>query len=161
MTGASKRDRGPLGGLVRLQLIRELALSDMTQTQLAGKYGVRQSSISEFAKRNAEQIQHARTHSADEFAGILIAEKARRLAAYEEIHNKAMEPTPKITNKGTVVVDPESGEFVYEVNASAAMTALKSVAEELGHLPGRVTVSGEMNNTTTYRIVNVTDEDLT
>ena len=83
------------------------------------------------------------------------------MAAYEDIMRKALEPTPKITNKGTHVIDPNTGEYVYEVNAGAAMQALKSVAEEMGQLPTRLQVSGDMQTTTTYRIENVDPSELT
>lgn len=161
MTGATRSERGKLGGLKRAQIIRELALGDMSQSQMAEKYEVTQQSISEFKQRNADAIAAVRANAEDEFAGLLIAQKLNRVAAYEDIMQRALQPTPKIDNKGGQVRDPETGEPVYEVAAGVAMTALKSVAEEMGQLASRVQVSGDMQTTTTYRIENVSLEDLT
>jgi transcriptional regulator with XRE-family HTH domain len=165
MSGATKRDRGKLGGLVRRQVIRDLALSGLSQTALAEKYGVSQPSISEFKARNAEEIAAVMADAENEFAGILIAQKAARLAAYQELYGVAVSPTPKISASGKTVtyVDPESGEsgVVMEVDVRAAATVLKQAAEEMGQLPTRLQVSGEMATTTTYRIENVSNDDLT
>lgn len=155
MSGADKADRMPLGGLIKRKVIRDLALSGLTQAAIAEKYGVTPGAITQFKQRNAQEIQAVAAAADDDYAGILIAEKAARLAAYQDIHERAMEPTPKITNKGTVVVDPVTGEYVYEINAGAAMTALKSAAEEMGQLPTRLQIQGDMQTTTTYRIENV------
>ena len=159
--GASKADRMPLGGLVRHKLMREIALGDLNGVQLAEKYGVSTAAISQFKQRNAEGIKAIVADADNEFAGILIAQKAARLAAYEEQHRIAMQPTPKITNKGTVVIDPNTGEYVYEVNLSAAATMLKNAAEEMGQLPNRVQIQGDMQTTTTYKIEGFSESDLT
>jgi hypothetical protein len=165
MTGASKADRGALGGLVRRQVVRDLALSGLSQNELAEKYGVSQPAISQFKARNAEEIAAVAAKADDEFAGILIAQKANRLAVYNELVGKALEPTPKVTPAGKLitVIDPETNEpkIVMEVDVRAAATVLKQAAEEMGQLPTRLQVSGEMATTTTYRIQNVSNDDLT
>jgi hypothetical protein len=161
MTGASRTDRGKLGGLMRGQIIRELAVGDMNQAELARKYDVTEGAITQFKQRNADAIAEVRANAEDEFAGLLIANKARRIAAYEDILRKAMQPTPKVDNKGGQVRDPETGEPVYEFNASAAMTALKNVAEEMGQLASRIQLQGDLTTTTTYKIAGVDPEDLT
>lgn len=153
--------RGKLGGLKTHGLIRELALSDMRQSELARKYDVTEGAITQFKHKHAEAIAAVRADADNEFAGILIAQKAARLAAYEEQHRLAMQPTPKITNKGTVVVDPNTGEYVYEVNLSAAATMLKNAAEEMGQLPNRVTLDGEMGVAVKYSVNGVESSDLT
>ena len=118
----------PLGGLNKRRVIRDLALTAMTQQELADKYGVTRAAISAFKMRNAEEIAAVAADADNEYAGIWIADKANRLTAYGEIYE--------------------------------AMQALKSVAEEMGQLPTRLQVSGEMATTTTYRIENVNPEDL-
>jgi hypothetical protein len=116
-------------------------------------------------KRHAEEIAAVAKNADDEFAGILIANKAFRLGAYQQAYEDASVPQPKVTPAGKVayMVDPESGEEVpvMEIDVRAQMQALKQAAEELGQLPNRVTLSGNLETTTTYRIVNVTDDDLT
>jgi transcriptional regulator with XRE-family HTH domain len=165
MSGATKADRSKLGGLVRRQVVRDLALSGLSQDALAEKYGVSQQAISQFKARNAEEIAAVAAKADDEFAGILIAQKAARLAAYQELYGVAVSPTPKISASGKTVtyVDPESGEsgVVMEVDVRAAATVLKQAAEEMGQLPTRLQVSGELATTTTYRIENVSNDDLT
>lgn len=161
MTGASRTDRGKLGGLKRAQIIRELALGDMSQSQMAEKYEVTQQSISEFKQRNAEAIAAVRANAEDEFAGLLIAKKLNRVAAYEDLLAEALRPVPKLDNKGHQVLDPVSGQPVLEVDTRAAAMMLKSVAEEMGQLASRVQLSGDMTTTTTYKIAGVDPEDLT
>lgn len=154
-------ERFKLGGLKRRQIVRELALGEMTQQALADKYGVVQSAIAAFKQRHADEIEAVRQNADDEFAGILIAQKAARLASLAEIHEKAMQPTPKITNKGTVAIDPRDGEIIQEFDGRLAAQVLKQAAEEMGQLPTRLEVKGDMQTTTTYRIEGVDPSDLT
>lgn len=164
MTGASKRDRGKLGGLKRYQVMREIAAGGQTQREIAEKYSVTQQSVSEFAQRYAVEIQEIRENMADEFAGLWITKKHNRLAMYEEIAREALKPTPKVTPAGKVVrdVDPITGnvETVMEIDGRLAAQVAKQAAEEMGQLPTRLQVSGEMNTTTTYRVEGVAPEDL-
>lgn len=157
-------DRGKLSGLRRRMVMRDLALGEMTQTQIAEKYGVVPSSITEFKQRHADQIAAIQAHAEDEFAGMLITQKAARLAALEEILEKSLAPTPKISVKGDVVqrINPETGqrEEIMEIDARAAMQALKQAAEEMGQLPTRIQMTGDMQTTTTYRIEGVDPKDL-
>jgi len=155
-------DSGKLGGLVRRKLIRELALKmpDVTYTEIAKRYNVTQAAISQFAKKHADEIAAVAKDADDQFAGLLIADKAHRLALLQEIVEKAGVPAPKVTNAGRVAYDDE-GNMITEIDVRAQMQALKQAAEELGQLPTRVQLTGTMDTTTTYRIVNVTDDDLT
>lgn len=167
--GASKADRMPLGGLVRHKLMREIALGDLNGVQLAEKYGVTPAAISQFKQRNAEGIKAIVADADNEFAGILIAQKAARLAAYEELHQIAITPQPKISPSGKIVretiTDPETGEecevVVNEVDVRAAALVMKQAAEEMGQLPTRLQIQGDMQTTTTYKIEGVAPEDLT
>lgn len=155
---------GKLGGLKRRQIIRELAAQEVNQSALAIKYGVSTSAITQFKQRHAEEIAAVRADMDNEFAGILIANKAARLAALVDLYEAATTPTPKISVKGDVVrrMNPETGEFeeVMEIDARAAMQALKQAAEEMGQLPTRVQVSGGMDIRTNYTIEGVSPDDL-
>lgn len=164
MTGATKADRSALGGLRHRQVVRLLAAAEISQTAIAEKFGVSQPAVSQFAKRHAEEIAAVRADMDDEFAGIAIASKVNRVALLQEIAEKALEPVPKVSANGkvTMVINPDTKEpeIVMEVDARAAMAALKQVAEELGQLVQRSQVSGDMNTTTTYRIEGVAPDDL-
>jgi|ERR1700745_2019787 len=165
MTGASKAARSPLGGLRHRQVVRDLALGNFSQDELAEKYGVSQSAISQFKSRHAVEIAAVAADADDAYAGILIADKQARIAAYQAIHDEALVPVPKVTPSGkpALRINKETGEIeeITEVDHRAAMQALKSVAEEMGQLPTRLQVSGELSTTTTYRIEGVSNEDLT
>lgn len=161
MTGATKWERSPLGGLRHRQVARLLALGELTQTAIAERYGVTQSAVSQFAARNAEEIRAIREDSANEFAGILIASKQERLGVYEQLLEAALTPTPKVTQTGRAVVDPVTGEPVMEINEGAASRVLKQVAEEMGQLPNRLSVQGEVSVQTRYEIVGLSPEALT
>lgn len=158
----TRRDNGPLGGLVRRKLIREIALMAPgdTLSALAKKYGVSSAAMTKFKQRHADEIAAVAKDADDEFAGMLIAQKAFRLGLLQEIAEKAGEAVPKVTPAGKVAYD-EDGNQIMEIDYRAQMAALKQAAEELGQLANRMTISGDINTTTTYRIVNVTDDDLT
>lgn len=140
-------------------MIRDIALSGMTQKEIGEKYGVGQSSVSEFATRNREAINAVRADADNEYAGILIAQKRERLALLEEIADEAMKPTPKIDNKGNHVQDRD-GEYVYEIDGRAAMQAVKQAAEEMGQLPTRLQISGGLDVKTNYTIDGVDPNEL-
>jgi hypothetical protein len=162
-----RKDSGKLGGLVRRKLVREIAFKPPEETwgAIAKRYGVALPSLTEFRQRHADEIAAVAADADNEFAGILIAQKAFRLGAYQEIHEIAMTPQPKVTPAGNVVHrwNPETGqdEEVTEVQLGEARQALKQAAEELGQLPNRVTLSGTLDTTTVYKIMNVNDSDLT
>jgi hypothetical protein len=146
-------------------LQQDLAHGGASQVVLAEKYGVGQQSISDFSIRHAATIQQIRDDAADEFAGLAIAKKAARLEVYRELLDAAMQPVPKVAGKDAGYVrspgeNGEPGEIVYEIDAGVAAKILRQVAEELGHLPNRVTLSGDVGVTTNYTVKNVDIEGL-
>lgn len=163
MTGESRTQRGRLGGLRHREVVRLLAAEEISQADIARRYDVTTSAVTQFKQRHAEEIAAVRADMDDEFAGIAIASKVNRVALLQQIAEKALEPVPKVSANGKVAyVTNEDGEseMVMEVDARAAMAALKQVAEELGQLVQRSQVSGDMNTTTTYRIEGVSPADL-
>lgn len=123
----------------RRQLIRELATLTGTQAALAKKYSVAESSITAFKQRHATEIAAVQAAAEDEFAGLLIAQKEHRLAAYDDLYDQA----------------DRAGD------RASATRILRNVAEEMGHLPSRVTLAGEIGVTTRYVIDGVGNDDLT
>lgn len=167
MVAAQHRDRGKLSGLKRHALIRELALGELTQAKLAKKYDVTTGGITQFKQRHLEQIQAIQADANDEYAGLLINDKVARLRAYEEMLEVAMTPQPKVTPAGKIVHrvsinkdGEQEEEEILEVDLMGAARALRQAAEELGQIPNKVTLSGDVNTTTVYRIEGVSDSDL-
>lgn len=163
MSGATKPGRSKLGGLNHRQIVRLLAAQELSLGQIAERYNCTPQAVGQFRDRNAEEIAAVRADMDDEFAGMAIASKVNRVAMLQEIAEKALEPVPKISANGKVTyVINEDGEseMVMEVDARAAMAALKQVAEELGQLVARTQMSGDMQTTTTYRIEGINPESL-
>lgn len=118
-------------GRHKLALIRELAAGER-QTILAAKYGVTQGSISEFAKRHAVEIERVVGKLDDEFAGLWIANKAARIAEYEQMVADIDAIVEASTVDGRVnIVDADV--------LRTKLATLRQVAEELGQLPARIT----------------------
>lgn len=136
-----------------------------TNAEFGRRYGVSGQAIGVFAKRHADEIAAVAADADNEYAGMLIASKAYRLALLEQIVEQAGIPVPKVTPAGKIVHrwNAETGEDeeVMEIDVRAQMQAVKQAAEELGQLPNRVTLSGQIDTTTVYKIVNVDDSDLT
>lgn len=157
------RPRKPLleHPLTRRMLQQDLAHSGKSQAELAEKYDVDPSSISDFAARHRATIQQIIDDAANEFAGLAIASKAARLEVYRELIDACMTPVPKVAGKDGDWVRDEDGNVVYEIDASVAGKLLRNVAEELGHLPNRVTLSGGLDVThTNYTVNGVSPEAL-
>lgn len=127
-------------GWVKHRLLRDFALGEKTGIQLAEEYGVSRNSITNFKKRYALEIEEIRNDLADEYAGLWVAEKKKRIAEYQEAAEKmASGKTPR--------------------NAEVLVSILKAVAEELGQLPARTQVN-VTNEVTTYEIVGVSVDDI-
>jgi hypothetical protein len=139
--GDTRRVRYPLeNGWAKAKLIRELAIAEKPQTQLAEEYGVGQSAIAMFKKRHMTEIEVARDNLADEFADLWIASKRNRLAEYQKAAEKLAEKP-----------DARSAEVLAKL--------LKDVAEELGDLPTRPGVQINQANVT-YQIEGVDLDNL-
>jgi hypothetical protein len=127
-------------GWVKHRLIRDFALGEKTGQQMALEYGVSQTSISAFKKRNAMAIEDVRDNLADEYAGVWVANKLARIQEYQEAAEK--------------MADGRSPR-----NQEVLTTILKAVAEELGQLPARAQVNVSTENVT-YQVVGIPLEDL-
>jgi hypothetical protein len=127
-------------GWVKHRLIRDFALGEKSGRTLAAEYGVSQTSISAFKKRNEMAIEEVRNNLADEYAGVWVAQKLNRIREYQEAAEKM-----------------SSGESPR--NAEVLTSILKAVAEELGQLPARQQVNVSTENVT-YQIVGINVDDL-
>jgi hypothetical protein len=138
--GAVARKNHLERGWVKHRLIRDFALGEKTGGQLAAEYGVSQTSISAFKKRNSMAIEEVRNNLADEYAGVWVAQKLNRIREYQEAAEKM--------SKGE---SPRNQEVLVSI--------LKAVAEELGQLPARQQVNVSTENVT-YQIVGIDVGDL-
>ncbi|WP_432129595.1 hypothetical protein [Streptomyces tendae] len=129
-------------GWKKNQLIRQLALGELTQARLGEMYGVSQASISRFGTRHRADIEMVRAQLAERaqegMEHLWAANKVNRVAEYQA-----------------------TAERMNDVNTPRAheikITALKAVADELGELPARTQVSIEQS-TVTYEIVGMDPE---
>lgn len=115
-----KLDRGD-----QRQLRRELATGDLTRSQLARKFGVSTSYVSQFAKTYAREIEAVRARLDDEFAGLWIAQKAERLAAYQAEYETSLNHL----------------RHDHFEQIRTRVQILHLVAEELGQLPPKASVT--------------------
>lgn len=120
-------ERKKLAGWVGYNLVQDFAFSQMTQEQLAEKYEVSQHSISAFKKRNKERIEAVKAAPDDELAGLFLAQKKARIAEY----TRDIEEINSLDN-------------VDAATRRTKHTALRSIAEEMGHLKQSVDVNGEV-----------------
>lgn len=131
-------------GATRLQLIRQIALGNKSLAQLCHEYDVGNGTVEAFAKRHAAEIQAVVDESAAEFTALWIAEKRNRLAEYQQ--------DIEDINESLLSDDVKQSEKTQLFRVKHA--ALRQVAEELGHLPGRVQIRFE-GPRVTYQIVGV------
>lgn len=131
-------------GWRKAQLIRQLALGELSQTRLGELYGVSQASISRFATRHAADIEQVRWNLAEKVQQgaehLWVVGKQNRLAEYQDVAERM----------GSMST-PRAQEI--------RMQALRNVAEELGDLPARTNVQIDQT-TVQYEIVGVSLEDI-
>lgn len=114
-------------------MIRDLAAGEMTQVQLAAKYGVVQSSISGFASRHRDSIDHLKTRANEEWAALWAADKFNRVAELQSDVDSMRQPSG------------DDAAQMYRVKHAA----LRQIAEELGQLRQTVEVGGRITYTIT------------
>jgi hypothetical protein len=72
-------------GSLRAELVRDLALGELTHDQLGEKYDRHPQAIANFAFRNKAEIRRAKQVQSDEYQGLGYAEKWERLAFREQL----------------------------------------------------------------------------
>lgn len=129
---------------LRYGLCKDLAVGEKTRTQLGKEHGVTQQAVSKFAKANAARIADIRDHLDEEFAGIWLADKSKRIASY----------TADFELSAT---GDRAGHFE---QIRTRNDIRRHVAEELGQMPARgVTVAGIVQHV--LEIENFDPGDLT
>lgn len=127
-------------GWVKHRLIRDFALGEKSGKELAEIYGCSATSISQFKKRHALEIEEVRNNLADQYAGVWVAKKIERIREYQNAAEKMA-----------------SGESAR--SQEVLVSILKAVAEELGDLPARTQVNIS-NEEVTYQIVGLSVDDI-
>lgn len=147
-------------GHIRFQLQRDIAEGKLSPKELREKYGASAAGIRSFELRHKATIEAMRADIDNEFAGLWIAEKRQRVAAYERnaaliaaeiealadgrvtVHGESDgDGSTDEAEDGAASVDDVSGAIGRLTRAYDR--ALRSVAEELGQLPTRMVVKSE------------------
>lgn len=125
-------DRQPLEGRAwdRLNIIRDLAFSKETITAMAKRLGVTREALSRFKTRHKAEIEDVIARADSEFRGIAVADKTNRLAMYQQLVEDA----------------EDRGDW------KLCARILRQVAEEMGHLPSRMQITGAVDVHTSYSI---------
>jgi hypothetical protein len=106
-------------------LQRALATNDEKRAALARRFGVSASYVTQFAKRYAFEIDQIKAALDNEFAGMWIAEKENRILAYQQDYAMALNNDKR-----------DHHEWIKTRTA-----ILHTVAEELGQLPARSSIT--------------------
>lgn len=112
----------PITGHRKLKLLRLLAAGEHSYEELGRMFDSSPNTITQFKYVHKEEIKEIQQNLDDEFAGLWIVKKHNRVAEYaSQVERIGDSDDPKLIAR--------------------AQTALRSVAEELGDLPSRTTVS--------------------
>lgn len=109
----------------RREIQRALADGTEKRSAIARRFGVTAGYITQFAKQYAREIDDIKRDLDNEFAGLWIASKVNRVIAYQNDFAKTL-------------LDPKASHHEW-VKARAQI--LHQVAEELGQLPPRATLT--------------------
>ena len=137
-------------GRNKLRLLHMLADDAMTQAEMGKQFDppYTRAMVATFKARNIDQIEAIKADRTDRFAGLWIADKAERIAAYEE----DVERIDDWVESGDLA--PEDATPLIRVKQAA----LRNTAEELGHLKQHVV--SEERHEVKYITENTSDEDL-
>lgn len=127
----------------RQQLLRDLATQpvDMPHRELAAQWNVSEDNLKLFKSRNKQEIARIIQELDNEMAGMWIAHKANRIAAYQDEYERLSRVKVR-------------DHFEW---SKARQACLRAVAEELGQLPGR---SGVVVIPVQHVLVGIDPEDL-
>lgn len=144
-----------------MMAIRMLA-EGVIQQKVADHFGVTQSTVSEFSIKHNVRILEVRGDLENEFAGLWIAEKVKRIAAYQA-DIEAIDRTTewKLERLASLGLDVEeiATAGVDPALVRTKQRGLRNVAEEMGHLPARVQIAVN-NQSVAYELHGINTEDL-
>ena len=129
-------DTPDIRGSLRAELIRHLALGELTHEALAEKYGRAQQSIANFATRSADAIRHAKQVQSDEYQGLGYAEKGKRPALREQLLRDIEER----------LQDPDLSHTQRNRYSVTADKLLHSIALENGEIPSRAALELDLKS---------------
>lgn len=129
-------------GWRKVFVIRELAKDERTQAEIAREFGVSRQAVFQFAATNAAEIASVKADIASEWAGLWVADKAKRLAEYQSDIEKITEDLADTTDDKLLRVK---------------VAIMRQVAEETGQLKNQIEVGG----TISYVVRGINPEDLT
>jgi hypothetical protein len=135
------REKAPrIQGVLRTELVRDLALGAETHDQLAEKYGRGIDTIAHFSSRNKDEIRRAKqalvADPSDEYAGIAIAHKWDRVADADRDLQYVIE----------LLEDPNLTPSQRKHYIALKSKLRREVAEEKGELPVRSHVELDLTN---------------
>lgn len=135
----------PSGGLTRgwrkVFVIRELAKEEKTRAEISREFGVTAQAVTAFATAHAAEIASVKADIASEWAGLWVADKAKRLAEYQSDIEKITEDLADTTDDKLLRVK---------------VAIMRQVAEETGQLKNQIEVGG----TISYVVRGINPEDL-
>jgi len=128
-----------------IALVRALA-EGQTQAQVAKQHDLARSTVSDFARRHRQAIAEVKADLANEFAGLWTASKRSRIAEYQRdidllndmIEELAAPPCPCSAPDCDARIIRDPRHLLAVIKRKEA--AMRSVAEELGQLPNRMTL---------------------
>lgn len=120
-------------GDVKVKLIRQLALGELSQAELARRHDVTPAAMTRFVQRHAERIAEVASKIDDQFAGIELADKVARVAVLNQqvLADLELLADPDTAGKAGV----QRAEMVRVIQSG-----VRAIADELGQIPARVQV---------------------
>lgn len=120
-------------GDVKVKLIRQLALGELSQAELARRHDVTPAAMTRFVQRHAERIAEVASKLDDQFAGIELADKVARVAVLNQqvLADLELLADPDTAGKAGV----QRAEMVRVIQSG-----VRAIADELGQIPARVQV---------------------
>lgn len=149
MPGRPRLERG----IVKHDVMWILAQGELTQDEIAERYGVNQPAVSEFNRRHAHEILALREHLEDEMRAVRTTDKITRAAYYHSQVELSQHFLDEYEESGGKLTQGVS-EMIRTQQA-----ALRALADELGQIPTKVTVASEATVTHIVEGVNLDNLD--
>lgn len=142
----------PLGRRRNHALAVKMLAEGRTQVEVAQACGVTQPSVSDFARRNADEIQRVRDNANAQLSALWIADQAARMEVFKDAAEKLIELMeadlpPKFDVKGMRLTDDQGRPVLDAAGrieaARELRQTLRSVADELGQSKPKLDLDGQ------------------